>query len=277
MRLTNLFFALLLLAGLTGCVSEHTTAPRDVTPPAAPRGLYTVTGDHSVALYWLGNTESDLAGYRIYSGDCASGADCPYVRIGTVTANSTAFDATGLANGVTKYFAIAAVDAAGNESALSYETIYDTPRPSGTGAVLGNFFTSVNGAGWDFSQYTPRSSSDPETDIYFGYNGSIHEMFAKDVNTDIQDAGYGASLDHVDVAPASGWSPTGTVELILGHCYVVWTRDNHFAKFRVTALSNTQVTFDWAYQTAQGNPELAARRAVEEGQWPAARKVYWAR
>ena len=277
MRLSTWLIPVALLASLTGCVSDRVTAPRDTTPPAAPRGLYSVTGDHAVALYWLANTESDVAGYRIYEGDCASGGNCPYTRVGTVIANATAFNVTGLANGATKYYAVAAVDAAGNESDLSYETIYDTPRPAGTGVALGNYLNNVNGSGWDFSQYVARSSSDLETDVYFGYNGSVYEMFAKDVNTDIQDAGYGSSLDHVDVAPANGWSPTGTVELIVGHCYVVWTRDNHFAKFRVTALNANQVTFDWAYQTAQGNPELAARRAREEGQWPAARPVFWQR
>jgi hypothetical protein len=39
----------------------------------------------------------------------------------------------------------------------------------------------------------------------------------------------------------------------------VWTRDDHYAKFRVTGLSGSLVTFDWAYQTASGNPELHAR------------------
>jgi hypothetical protein len=50
--------------------------------------------------------------------------------------------------------------------------------------------------------------------------------------------------------------------LIPGHCYLVWTRDNHYAKFRVTGLSPTVVSFDWAYQTDPGNPELHARRAA---------------
>ena len=31
----------------------------------------------------------------------------------------------------------------------------------------------------------------------------------------------------------------------------------HFAKFRVVALSDTQVRFDWAYQIDPGNPQLA--------------------
>ena len=60
-------------------------------------------------------------------------------------------------------------------------------------------------------------------------------------------------------ALADGWSPTGSVELIVGHCYIVWTRDDNYAKFRVVALTSDAVTFDWAYQTARGNRELAVR------------------
>jgi hypothetical protein len=81
------------------------------------------------------------------------------------------------------------------------------------------------------------------------------------VPNDIQDAGYASSLDAVDFSPVgqtAGWSPTGTVELIPGHCYIVWTWDDHYAKFRVTGLSATTVSLDWAYQTATGNPELHA-------------------
>ena len=49
---------------------------------------------------------------------------------------------------------------------------------------------------------------------------------------------------------------TGEVELIPGHVYVVWTRDDHYAKFRVVSIGPSQVTLDWAYQIAPGNQEL---------------------
>ncbi len=274
MRLATLLPIALFVVLLAGCTDNTVTAPRDVTPPAAPRGLYSVTGDGAVTLRWLANTEGDVAGYRIYMSACASGGDCPYDRQGATT--GTAFVVGGLGNGVTRYFAVAAVDGAGNESALTYETIIDTPRPAGVNAALGNFVNSPTGAGWDFSSALARSSNDNLTDMYFGYNGGVYQMFAKDVAgslTDIQDAGYATSLDAVDWAPSTGWSPSGTVELIVGHCYVVWTRDNHYAKFRVTSLGSSQVVFDWAYQTDAGNPELAAKRAFDEDR--AARPVSW--
>lgn len=269
-----LTFVLLAFAafGLAGCTDE--TAPRDLTPPAAPRGLYSVTGDQQVTLRWLRNTEADVIGYRIYQADCATGSTCPYDRVGTAT--GTSLVVSGLSNGVTKYYAVSAVDASGNESALTPEDIYDTSRPAGSGATIGNFVTSTVGAGWDFSASISRDSDASLTDVFYGYNGSVHQMFTRDINTDIQDMGYASSLDAIDFAPAAGWSPTGSVELIPGHCYVVWTRDDHYAKFRVTSLTASLVVFDWAYQTAAGNGELRARRAVSEGV-PALRPVAWLR
>jgi hypothetical protein len=261
---------LMLLAAatvLTGCEDE-TTAPRDLTPPAAPRGLYTVTGDQTVYMGWYANTEPDVAGYRIYEAPCASGSDCPYDRVGST--NGNAFTIAGLTNGVTRYFAVAAYDYAGNESDLTYETIHDTPRPEGFGAVITDFVTSPTGSGWDFSAARVRAFDDPVTDMFYGVNGSTLEIFVPDFSTDIQDAGYANSLDAVDFAPNGGWSPTGSVEVIQGHCYVVWTRDNNFAKFRVTSIipqpsGPPVVRFDWAYQVAPGNPELKARQARPEG------------
>ena len=257
---------------VAGC--QDSSSPRDVTPPAAPRGLFSVTGDQRATLSWLANTEADVAGYRVYEASCASGSSCPYDRIGATAA--TQFVANGLANGVTRYFAVSAVDNAGNESPLTYEDVYDTPRPAGT-ATLNNFVNTFAGAGWDFSAFTNVAADGSNTDIFFGDNGNISQMFATlhvvapgdTIPNDIQDAGYATTLDAVDFSPVgdnAGWSPTGTVELIQDHCYIVWTWDNHYAKFRVTGITRpspgqpaTLVRVDWAYQTATGNNELRAR------------------
>lgn len=272
MRLALLLPVAALAFLVAGC-DDDSVSPRDVTPPAAPRGLYSVTGDQQVTMRWLANTEGDVAGYRIYQAPLENGPDGPYYRVGTTT--STSFVLGGLVNGVTKYLAVSAVDDVGNESELSYDTIFDTPRPAGFGATLTNFLDGVAGAGWDFSAGTTRASNDAATDVFFGYNGSVYQMFARDLQTDVQDMGYAGSLDAIDYAPSAGWSPTGTVELIPGHCYVVWTRDNHYAKFRVTSLSAVAVVFDWAYQTDAGNGELMIARAGGEG--PQDRPVAWLR
>ncbi|MBI1798382.1 MAG: fibronectin type III domain-containing protein [Candidatus Eisenbacteria bacterium] len=246
---------------IAGCHDQ--TAPRDLTPPAAPRGFYSVTGDQSVTLRWLGNTEADLSGYRVYMGDCASGSACPYTRVGSTTATSITLG--GLVNGQTRYFAVSAVDRAGNESDLSYDTVSDTPRPAGAGRVLTDVDTTPSTSGYDFSAYVVRPWNDPSTDMYFQISSGVARMVCPFTDTDIQDAGYATTLDAVDFAPSLGWSATGTVELIPWHCYVVRIGGvvANYAKFRVTGVTAGQVVFDWAYQTDPGNRQLKSRPSDE--------------
>ena len=267
--------------GVAGC--NDTSQPHDVTPPAAPRGLFSVTGDGQVTLNWLANTESDLSGYRVYESPCSNGPNCPYDRIGATA--TTQFVVSGLANGVTRFYAISSVDKAGNESDLSFEDVFDTPRPAG-GTTLHNYLAGTANTGWDFSAFAHVSSIDPPADMFYGNNGAVAQMFCTAVQladssyvfNDIQDAGYASSLDAVDVSPqgqTAGWSPTGSVELIPGHCYIVWTWDDHYAKFRVTGISVSDVSIDWAYQTAVGNPELRNRPVHTRSSTP--RPVAWLR
>ena len=265
------FLAPLAVLGLllAGCGED---AVRPVVPPAAPRGLFSVTGDGGVTLVWLANTEADVEGYRIYQAPCASGATCPYERIGTVVApvgeQYVRFVVGGLVNAETVFFAVSAVNRAGLESDLSWNDVFDTPRPAGTGLVLYDFLTHVADVGYDFSAFSRTDSPDPPTDIFYGHRvdsaGRVYrQIFVPDPATSIQDAGYATSLDAVDFAATSGWSPSGTVEAVVGHNYVVWTRDDHYAKFRVTAVGPGSVTLDWAYQLDPGNGELVVTPTVE--------------
>jgi hypothetical protein len=100
-----------------------------------------------------------------------------------------------------------------------------------------------------------RLSTDPRTDVYYTIEGGVRLLVARDLDTQIQDAGF-HSIQDLDWAPDQGWSPTGTAEAVVGHAYYVWTRDNHYAKVRVGSLDASQVTMDWAYQIDPGNPEL---------------------
>lgn len=265
-------YGLLLVAavGLMITACHDSTTPRDVIPPAAPRGLYSVTGDHQVYLFWLANTEGDVAGYRIRVAPC-EGPGCGYQLVGTISPSADPqFTVADLTNGVTRYFAVEAFDRAGNTSEMSRETVYDTPRPEGIDMTLLDSNTSTPNSGYDFSGFVRVPSDAPTTDIYYVHSGSNYLMyvpyFATEPHFDtfIQDAGFHTSLDAIDFAPDAGWSPTGTAELIVGHCYVVYTNEGNYAKFRVSDLTASDVTFDWAYQTAVGNRELGARPAVSE-------------
>ena len=259
-RLALLLGCAALAFAIAGC-KDNTTAPRH-TAPAAPRGVYSLNGDRQVTLYWYPNTEATVSEYRIYQSPCESGSNCPYTRVTSVSAAQDSAVVTGLTNGTTRYFAVSAVDQAGYESDLSYETVWNTPRPAGYGATVVNYRgKNFVGAAWDFSAGLPVSYWSPQADIVYSDTLGYQEMYAVGNLTDIQDAGYTTSLDGVAFAPAAGWSPTGSVQLIPGHTYVVWTRDNNFGKFRVTSLTHTAATFDWAYQTDAGNSMLRARHA----------------
>jgi hypothetical protein len=253
--------AMALMLGLTmmmtGC--DDGTSPRDLVPPAAPRGLFSVTGDGAVRLEWLANTESDLAGYEVYESNCPDCPSGPYTRVGGT--QGTTFVVGPLANGVTRYFAVSAFDRAGNESELSHEDIFDTPRPAGTNLLLTEAVATPAWAGYDFSAYQVRPFDDPSTDVYYQLVAGVPLMVCPFIDTDIQDAGYSTTLDAVDFAPLAGWSGSGTVELVPGHCYLVriGSTSVNYAKFRVTSLSAGQVVVDWAYQVAPDNRELKAQ------------------
>ncbi len=91
--------------------SANTSPPPATSPSPAPTTA-------SLTLEWKPNTESDLAGYKIY-GRTSSGTYG--AAVATVPANATSFVATGLKPGVTYFFAITAFDTAGNESVRSAE------------------------------------------------------------------------------------------------------------------------------------------------------------
>lgn len=222
----------------------------DVTPPSGPRGIYSSTGDDLVELTWLENPEPDVAGYNVFVSSTYYGT----YRLIASTPQSHFVDYDAV-NGQTYYYAVTAYDYAGNESELSRDVVYDTPRPEGYNVTLQDYYTRPNSAGYDFSTYSIGPYNDQYTDMFFEHYNGIHYMDVWD-DTDIQDMGYTNSLYEITSAPQGGWSPTKDVRLIVGHSYVVWTWDNHFAKFRVTSVTASGARFDWAYQLQEGNPRL---------------------
>lgn len=253
MKATTFALALLFLA-LAGC-HHHVLVP-DFEPPAAPRGVWTSTGDNFIEISWDRNREADLAGYNIYVGDRYEG---PYTLIGT--ARGEYFLDEGARNGFTYYYAVAAYDYEGNESELSKDVVYDIPRPEGYNVGLTSFRSVPGSAGYDFSDYLVVPYHDAYADMWYEYYGGEYYMVVAE-DTDIQDMGPTGSILEIKYAPGSGWSPTHDVKLRPGHTYVVWTWDDHYAKFRVTALSSGRVVFDWAYQLQQSTT-LLKRGATE--------------
>ena len=77
-----------------------------------------VSTSSSATLSWNANTESDVAGYKIYRANASGAYGAP---LGTVPTATTSYVANGLQAGTTYFFAITAYDSAGNESAFSNE------------------------------------------------------------------------------------------------------------------------------------------------------------
>ena len=254
--------ALLLTGGCDDC--DDTIVIVDNGPPSVPEGLYSVTGDTYCTLYWNENPEPDIAGYGIYWHDEEYGN---YTRITNVPAGQTYYDidfyALGYDNGTTLYFAVDAYDTDGNRSEdLSYETVFDTPRPEGYDLVLYDYLgPSANLSGYDFSSVsgTARLYSDPATDVYFGTSNGVNLLYAS-AGVDLQDYGYIDLID-VDWAPSGGWSPTHQAEMIVGHSYLLRISDkiggHNYAKIYVVNVTPSSVTLDWAYQEVVDLPELS--------------------
>ena len=239
----------------------------DNGPPSVPDGLFSVTGDGYCTLYWNENPEPDIAGYGVYWHDQAVGY---YTRITNVPADQTYYDvdfiALGYNNGTTLYFAVDAYDTDGLRSEdLSYETVFDTPRPEGYNLVLYDYLgPNTNLSGYNFSSVsgTAQLYSELTTDVYFGMSNGVNLLYAN-AGVDIQDYGYFDLVD-VDWAPSGGWSPTHQAEMIAGHSYLLRISDkiggHNYAKIYVVNVNPSSVTLDWAYQEVVDNLELSPKR-----------------
>jgi hypothetical protein len=235
---------------LGGCVTDDDCC-NDDRAPLPPVGVTSITGDRAVLLRWIENQEPDLEGYRIYVSLNARG---PYERVGFSRDNEYLHD--DLSNGTTYYYGVSALDEYGNESDLNDTIIFDTPRPEGFDLRLYEADgDDADLSGYDFSRERREPWDDLATDVYYDWVGDTPFLAVPDYATDIQDAGY-VGFDDVTWAPDGGWSPSGIVEAIPGHLYVIWTRDDHFAKVRVVAVDEDTIELDWAYQSDRGNPEL---------------------
>ena len=92
----------------------------------APTGLLTLT--------WDANTESDLAGYKVYRSTTSGTYGAPIVAI---QGNVTTYQATNLTIGQTYYFVVTAYDTSGNESDFSNEASGTPPDPVSVPNLVG--------------------------------------------------------------------------------------------------------------------------------------------
>lgn len=265
-RIARLSGALAAVAALAmplvaGCEDDDPVVAADY-PPFPPDGVFSVTGDGVVTIYWNANQEGDLGGYRVYRGN--EDLVGPYYFLADVSADKTYYDDFDVNNGETWFYAVAAVDRNGHESKLSAEDVFDTPRPEGFNLVLVELGQDPLHSGYDFSSLSnsSQSAASGTTDIYFQRDvDGVNYVVCARPEVDIQDYGL-IDLVAVDWAPDTGWAPSQRAEAIVGHCYIVQILDGqvpHYAKFQVTSITATTLKLDWAYQpssTGFGNREL---------------------
>ncbi len=248
--------AALMMVGCDQNNDEKIVYVYEDVPPPVPQGVYSVTGNEEVLLYWLpiDDVSNDFETYVVYRSDFDP--DTGYIEIGRTT--NEYFVDDGLTNGYTYYYAVSSLDIDGNLSDLSYENVFDTPRPQGTGAVVFDYETLPSYAGWNLAAAVNVNYLNTAADFYLEYfsGDGVFYFNVGNIDTDIQDMGYTDNFDEIGYSPEYGWSANGWLEVILYHTYIIWTDDNHFAKIRVTGISTDHVIFDWAYQVAPGNLEL---------------------
>lgn len=249
-------FVMLIVAGMvfSGCKLEDdcwgSCYHVDTTPPSPPSNVQVVNGDGKVEVYWSMSPENDVAGYNIYSAFDYYG---DYELIGSTY--GTAYYDNYVENGETYYYAVTAYDENNNESELSYDEAWATPRPEGFNASIFDYLNYPNNSGFSFTSYSAVPYDDETVDFFFeNYEGTYYINVYDD--TYLQDMGATRSLYDVEWAPEEGWIEEVYIRAIPGHTYVIWTWDNRFAKIRVKSISRDRMVFDWAFQLDEGNPML---------------------
>ena len=241
-----------------GCDDDCVVCTYDDNPPPTPQGVYSITADQEIYVIWhpIDDVDGDFSNYVVYRSDFDP--DTGYWAIGTTI--DTFFVDYGLENGHTYYYAVSSIDYDGNLSALSYEYVFDTPRPEGFGERIYTMETEPDNSGWYLYGEYRVPWDDPDCDFFLDEDNGIPYLNVGDGYTYIQDMGYTTNFDEISYSPPadSGWSANGWAEVILGHTYVIQTSNSHFAKVRVAEINADNIIFDWGYQVAQGNRELKA-------------------
>ncbi len=291
-RLGVLGFVLITLMFLGGCETEDCVNCIESEPPVVPTGVHSISGDNEVIIQWYDisyypyneSFNENVTSYIIYSRNFTPGDgqnnNREFFYIGEVAWNENFDISSGLhwftdseaVNGYQYEYAVAAVNSAGQESALSYEFVTDAPLPH---SLAPEHLYDHGGPFPQWSQFDfsaidyGRDQSRPgfSADIEINFQGGVPYVHAMSSSVNIQDFGVFTDnvgnliFDGVSWAPANGYSNSGVLELVAGHIYVVALYDSpdemHYAKFGIRGIGTGVVEIVWAYQTIAGLPELS--------------------
>lgn len=245
-------------------------------PPSPPRGIISTNHVGYVTICWNSNVNEVVNGYKVYYGyvdeydDIVFDEEYPIADVPAPADEPEWYcvDDTETQNEQWLY-AVRAYNEFGL-SEWSYIT-QGTPRSEGS-ITLHEHIQFPQSSGFDF--FPPIDEGQtwdaPTTDIYFSIAAGISELIANpDREVDIQDYGFVGdwdifeAFDLISYAPDSGWAPSGQVEAITGHMYMLRLDQDrnlnlyHYAKVYVTEVGPDFIKFRWAYQEDIGNRDLS--------------------
>ncbi len=251
----------------TSAQSTEVAATPAATGPPAPTGLIAIAGNMQVSLSWTAS--AGATSYNVYRGTSSGGESSTAVGMTT----GTAYTDSGLSNGVTYYYEVAAVDGMGtsarsNEAAAIFEP---APSPaahvlwSNSGALsLWNYNPSTGS--YTQNSYGPYAGWTP-TEIADGPDGLTRVLWVStggaaaiwSVNTST-----GAFTQNT-FGPYPDWTATALSVNPSGTTHVLWTSTNGAAAiWNYTGMpSITQATFgpfpDWGATTIADGPDGLTR------------------
>ncbi len=129
-------------------VDQLTVTPATASVPSGPTNLSVTAGNTTAALHWTASTSGNPTSYSIYRGTKSDGeANTP---IATVSGTTITFTDTGLTNGKTYFYNVAASNSVGvspdsNEvSVTPAATVTVPPAPTGLSATAGTGSVGLN-------------------------------------------------------------------------------------------------------------------------------------
>jgi hypothetical protein len=186
--MNKIMIAIALIVTLAACTKNPVT-PETKKVPTQVTGVSVTPMDQADSLTWTANTSSDnVTGYAVYAGTSSTSL----AQVATVT--TTSFKRTGLTNGTTYYYQVAAVNAAGEgpKSAV----LSSTPQPSLATKVTLSIAASVPGSmkvlPWRYYDPTSKHFGNPYigTDTFkIVYNARVTGGFDSAFYVKIKDNG----------------------------------------------------------------------------------------
>jgi fibronectin type 3 domain-containing protein len=133
---------------------------KPVNPPSAPVGMNSSASGSGIKVSWTANTEGNVAGYRIYRSDSASGT---FALLNTELVTTNNYTDILAPVGQTSYYRVTAVDVHGNESAYnttSATRTSDTAAPAQPTGLIANGLTTGISLNWDDNTETDLAGYD---------------------------------------------------------------------------------------------------------------------